>query len=618
MKVTNLKTNLQKCGYKTAAFGAICALIVSNFVPMIRARAIENPENYAEVHMRGATDVVVDSTIATATYEGGTVLVTSDTDLIYHEVQHDWPYPDHQGDMHKLFTESTSLTFTARPDANMRAEALVGGNQVSLTNNTYTYNDLKTCGEGDNEYCEYDIEFVFRSDESGNHPDDPGAPGNTTATFDYTYSGSAGAEWLVNGRYIDVGRYLPEGSHHAQFEDTYNTNPGDTTVTFTFQTLFIDAIDDLTINGHSYNEFLPTGKEALAEHYDGHQHIAFDVAVEKADTYNISTRTHSLSEEEMFMGNFLWDNDTSLLDDPTLPDEARDDIIGHGTLEFVKATYEGATYNTVEELNAAGNLFFFENNNTEGNTDGAMTLPIDAEITLSLIPEPGYQLVSFGINGGEFEPQENIGEYTFTIRGGNGHLAANFEAVDDAVAANADAVESGSIVLGGDEESMNIGTARLDVDDVELSSEEIDGFEDATDGYDISTYLDISLYNTVYKGSETDSWDTEVTELDHEAIITLKLEEGVDGNEVVIVHQKHDGTYEVIPTTYDPVAHTITFKTSSFSNYAIASRTVASPDTGAMTTATKAGATVAIIAEFAVTAALACIALLFVTKRIKY
>ena len=36
----------------------------------------------------------------------------------------------------------------------------------------------------------------------------------------------------------------------------------------------------------------------------------------------------------------------------------------------------------------------------------------------------------------------------------------------------------------------------------------------------------------------------------------------------------------MIPTTYDPVAHTITFKTSSFSNYAIASRTVASPNTG--------------------------------------
>ena len=58
-----------------------------------------------------------------------------------------------------------------------------------------------------------------------------------------------------------------------------------------------------------------------------------------------------------------------------------------------------------------------------------------------------------------------------------------------------------------------------------------------------------------------------------------QLEILIDGNSVVIVHQKHDGTYEIIPTTYDPVTHTLTFKTSSFSNYAIASTTVATANT---------------------------------------
>jgi len=48
----------------------------------------------------------------------------------------------------------------------------------------------------------------------------------------------------------------------------------------------------------------------------------------------------------------------------------------------------------------------------------------------------------------------------------------------------------------------------------------------------------------------------------------------------VIIHERHDGTYEVIETIYDPVANTVTFTTDSFSNYAIASRTAGSPDTG--------------------------------------
>ena len=59
----------------------------------------------------------------------------------------------------------------------------------------------------------------------------------------------------------------------------------------------------------------------------------------------------------------------------------------------------------------------------------------------------------------------------------------------------------------------------------------------------------------------------------------MKLAEGVDGNTVVIVHEKHDGTYEVIPTTYDEKTHTISFKTSSFSNYAIASANIANSNT---------------------------------------
>ena len=58
------------------------------------------------------------------------------------------------------------------------------------------------------------------------------------------------------------------------------------------------------------------------------------------------------------------------------------------------------------------------------------------------------------------------------------------------------------------------------------------------------------------------------------ATITLKLDESVDGDTVVLVHEKHDATSEVIDTTYDKTNHTITFNTSSFSNYAIASKKI--------------------------------------------
>ena len=73
------------------------------------------------------------------------------------------------------------------------------------------------------------------------------------------------------------------------------------------------------------------------------------------------------------------------------------------------------------------------------------------------------------------------------------------------------------------------------------------------------------------------------------------MAEGVTADDIVIVHNVHDGDeYEVIEIeSYDAATNTITFKTKSFSNYAIATKvkgetTVTTPDktTTTPTTAT--------------------------------
>lgn len=135
---------------------------------------------------------------------------------------------------------------------------------------------------------------------------------------------------------------------------------------------------------------------------------------------------------------------------------------------------------------------------------------------------------------------------------------------------SSDKVKDGTIELGGKE--INSGSVVLSVGDVTLSNEQLTNFEETANGYVISSFLDIKLDQVIYKGSETDVWSNELKELNNEATITLQLEKGVNGNEVVIVHEKHDGTYEIIPAVYNAETNTITFKTSSFSNYAIASK----------------------------------------------
>ena len=56
------------------------------------------------------------------------------------------------------------------------------------------------------------------------------------------------------------------------------------------------------------------------------------------------------------------------------------------------------------------------------------------------------------------------------------------------------------------------------------------------------------------------------------ATITLQLEQGINGEEIVIIHEKQDGTYEILPAKYDAKTQSVTFETTGFSKYAIASR----------------------------------------------
>ena len=91
--------------------------------------------------------------------------------------------------------------------------------------------------------------------------------------------------------------------------------------------------------------------------------------------------------------------------------------------------------------------------------------------------------------------------------------------------------------------------------------------------------MGINLDQILYKGTADDFWSNPLNNLNDLATVTLQLEKGIVGDELMLVHEKHDGTYEVIPTTYDASTNTLTFKTSSFSNYAIATKLSNSAET---------------------------------------
>lgn len=368
-------------------------------------------------------------------------------------------------------------------------------------------------------------------------------------------------------------------------------------------TLWHEKITSLSINGLNFviSDYIDYSDQAsYLEHY-GHQLLDIIFYVPKAanDSYDIDMSIGYGSNE--FVGNFLWTADPSKKD--------HEDYIGNSSLSIVDISFvlydirfscnsdtgecsqsdpeTGEIYlgcNLYEDESCGIPFVEFAADDTSGFEEGSLVVPAGARITMRVIPDYGYQVLN--VNMADLVTNdEGIGEFTFTVPGGAAYFVADVVKMDDEFETNSEKVSAGTINLGSDQTSLSRGTARLEVEDIELTDENKEKFTDIVfeDGYDIKTYLDISLYNIIYKGTEEDAWSEQVKDLNEPATVTLQLEEGVDGNEVVIVHQKHDGTYEVIPTTYDPETNTITFTTSSFSNYAIASRTVATPDTGSFT-----------------------------------
>ena len=209
------------------------------------------------------------------------------------------------------------------------------------------------------------------------------------------------------------------------------------------------------------------------------------------------------------------------------------------------------------------------NQDTEKNNGMAVVIP-GSKVTFRLKPDYGYQLTSIKINDENLVAGEEQSTFEYIMPDTNIHFSGIFEKVEDKVKVESDKVKDGTIELGGKE--VDSGSVVLSVSDADLSKEQVSNFEEKADGYKISSYLNISLDQVLYKGTADDVWSNQLKELNNEATVSLNLEEGMEGNEAVVVHEKDDGTYEMIPTVYDASSNTVTFKTSSFSNYAVASK----------------------------------------------
>ena len=196
-------------------------------------------------------------------------------------------------------------------------------------------------------------------------------------------------------------------------------------------------------------------------------------------------------------------------------------------------------------------------------------------INFEFKPDYGYQATHvrmteddpIPLSDAGFSAAEAIRTFRFAVYpDAHTHFSVIFTATEDIVKANAASISEGGVELAAGE--LDGGSAVLEVNGANITNQ--GDFEAAAEGYVVSEYLDISLYNVFYKGNAEDVWSTPVENLDNPAEITLRLEDGINTDTVKIVHEKGEGDFELLDAEYNPGTQEITFSTSSFSNYAIA------------------------------------------------
>lgn len=348
-----------------------------------------------------------------------------------------------------------------------------------------------------------------------------------------TYNGF-GMEISLNGERVGV-----ESTNIGGTAKGYAT--GEVKNIITIQLAFGDGnIGSVSVNGT--NITLPEGTKDRVEFTVEPANKYIIVVTKSQDTSNIP-RT------------IIWESDK--LNNTSLKDN---ELLKNGTIEILDIQDKEGKSIGLKDV---------KQNLTKNN--GWASIVPGSKVILRLKPDYGYQLTSIKINDETLVARKEESTFEYIMPDTNVHICGIFEKVDDKVNTESSKVKNGTIKLGGKE--INSGSVVLSVNDVKLNNEQISNFEKNANGYNISSYLDINLSQVIYKGIASSFWENELKDLNNPAKITLNLEEGINGDEVVIVHEKHDGTYEIIPTTYNKETNTITFATTSFSNYAIASKT---------------------------------------------
>lgn len=95
----------------------------------------------------------------------------------------------------------------------------------------------------------------------------------------------------------------------------------------------------------------------------------------------------------------------------------------------------------------------------------------------------------------------------------------------------------------------------------------------------IGTYLDLSLNEIIYKGTDEEAWEEKITTLSENMTVSFVLSDELKDKDEYTVIRNHEGEIEELESKYDEETDTLTFETDKYSTYAIAYKGTNTTDT---------------------------------------
>lgn len=277
----------------------------------------------------------------------------------------------------------------------------------------------------------------------------------------------------------------------------------------------------------------------------------------------------------------IWDRDkaynTSLKDD---------ELLKNGTIEILEIKKTDGTSIGLDGVK-------------QDTSYGYASIIPGSEVILRAVPEYGYQLESITINGQSLTPLADASTFSYTMPDENVHISGIFTKAEDQVELKTDKVKKALIQLA--ENEITSGNSRLTIKNAVLTQQQLEAFKKAAGDYQIAGYFDIKLAQILYKNTASNLWVNNIETLKKPAKISLQIEadwEPAD-SELAVIHEKKDGTYEIIPASFDAATQMVMFQTDGFSNYAIAYKKVetATEDQSGNTTEDASGKTTEEVTE---------------------